>query len=715
MNSNKPYLVDAIIGNSSMLASLGRTGRLYRLWWPHIDMPQHVDAMRTGIRYDDGRLAWFDEGRAGSGGRAAPPESEGGIGHRSAHFHSVDGERSGARQSDCSQSVDREPGDGPTDACGGWEHSCSYVERTNHVRIVATSDAEPLSAESLHFAVPEQNLLVRSYVFTNRGSSPISFRFFVHSAFLISENALYNTTMFHPEADALIHFRHRYFFALSSANVCASYQAGLSWENAQVGECNGNNIDMRGDGAMEWAIDSLAPGCSATVPLYIAAGHNEAEVLTELRRAKAQSPEHWAAYSERYWSDYLEKANPCPLEDEEIRALYDRSLLVFKLMADTSGSIIAAPEFDEHFSRCGGYAYCWGRDAAFITAALDRAGLYDLSKAFYDWTLKSQSLDGSWQQRHYHDGSLAPSWGLQIDEGASILWGMRQHYLVKRDDNFARKAWPAVKRGASFLISFIDEASGLPRPSIDLWEEREASHAYSSAAVCGGLSAAAGFAELAGEPALAEQWRAAAERIAVAIDEQCWNPESGRYYRGLHLTVGRERYEEAVLAGMPASVEQLGKGYERYVLAYDDVPDISLLGLSVPFGAVSPGSEKMRKTADAVEAALTVPSVGGIKRYADDTYIGGNPWILTTLWLAHYRIAVGQLDKARSLLNWAMKHRTEAGLLPEQIDKTTGETAWVVPLTWSHAMFVLTVWLLKEAESTPSAAAGMELVKPAKA
>jgi glucoamylase len=46
----KPYLVDAIAGNSAMLVTLGQTGRLYRLWWPHIDYPQHVDEIRTGLK-----------------------------------------------------------------------------------------------------------------------------------------------------------------------------------------------------------------------------------------------------------------------------------------------------------------------------------------------------------------------------------------------------------------------------------------------------------------------------------------------------------------------------------------------------------------------------------------------------------------------------------------------------------------------------------------
>lgn len=249
-------------------------------------------------------------------------------------------------------------------------------------------------------------------------------------------------------------------------------------------------------------------------------------------------------------------------------------------------------------------------------------------------------------------------------------------------------------------MSYLDAKTGLPKPSIDLWEEREASHTYSSAAVFGGLTAAASFAEVAGKTELAAEWTAAAERIAAAINELCWNEEGGSFYRGINLTVSASKYEQAIAAGAAGYATEGNKGYMKYTLERDPVIDISLLGIAVPFGAVPADHDYMRRTADTIEASLTTPGVGGIKRYEDDNYIGGNPWILTTLWLAHYRIQTGNLEAAKQLLKWALDHRTAAGLLPEQIDKNTGETAWVVPLTWSHAMFILTIFMLAEAEAS---------------
>ncbi|MEW9699680.1 glycoside hydrolase family 15 protein [Paenibacillus sp. SI8] len=652
MNQDKkPYLIDAITGNSKFLASLGRTGRLFRLWWPHIDYPQHVDEIRTGLFWDGAaeQTTWFD-------------------------------------------SVE-----------DGWQHESGYVPRTNIFRVQATSAQHPIAIESFDYAVPQSDIYVRQYRFTNQSAKPASFKFIYFSSFRSLETQYYHTTQFDPSLDALTHLRHAYIFSLSSSNVCTGYQAGTAWQTAQAGALNGNLIDMAPDGALCWQLTDVQPGQTVEIPVYIAAGSTRQEAADTLAQAKSQPASYWFEQTSAYWHKFLADAVPAPNASDAIRELYERSLLTMKLMSDEqSGSVVAAPEFDEGFTRCGGYAYCWGRDAAFITTALDRVGLSDMSTRFYEWTLTAQDADGSWQQRHYHDGRLAPSWGLQIDEGASILWGMWQHYSHIQDPAFAELVWPAVAKGADFLVRFLDEETGLPSPSIDLWEERLAEHTYSAAAVYGGLKAAAAFAQLRGFETEAAAWSMAAESIQQRIRELCWNEERGSFYRGVKLAVTEQTYLQGEKLGAIASITTDAKGYSTYFLKHDPVIDISLLGISVPFAAVSIDDPMMVSTAEAITKTLTVPGVGGIKRYEDDNYIGGNPWILTTLWLSHYHIGRAEYDKARELLQWAVDHRTETGLLPEQIDKETGETAWVVPLTWSHAMFILAVSMLAEVNQLQS-------------
>jgi len=126
--------------------------------------------------------------------------------------------------------------------------------------------------------------------------------------------------------------------------------------------------------------------------------------------------------------------------------------------------------------------------------------------------------------------------------------------------------------------------------------------------------------------------------------------------------------------------------------------DISLLSLSYPFDVLPANDEKMKKTAAAIESAFKFKS-GGLGRYPFDQYYGGNPWILTTLWLALYYEKASELRKAEQLIRWALDHSTELGLLSEQVDKESGAPVSAIPLAWSHAFFILSVLDLQEAKN----------------
>ena len=71
------------------------------------------------------------------------------------------------------------------------------------------------------------------------------------------------------------------------------------------------------------------------------------------------------------------------------------------------------------------------------------------------------------------NGRLAPSWGIQIDETGSILFGILRHFEATKNMRFLKEMWPAVVKAVGFLENFIDTETNLPKPSFDLWEERK--------------------------------------------------------------------------------------------------------------------------------------------------------------------------------------------------------------------------------------------------
>ena len=113
-----------------------------------------------------------------------------------------------------------------------------------------------------------------------------------------------------------------------------------------------------------------------------------------------------------YWRKYVKAHNGLDLKepensyDEKIQNIYRRTILLFPLLTNQStGGIIAAPEVDEDLTQCGRYAYCWPRDAVFITKALDILKMKKETEKFYsNFCRMTQSKNGIChkRRRYYH-------------------------------------------------------------------------------------------------------------------------------------------------------------------------------------------------------------------------------------------------------------------------------------------------------------------------
>jgi oligosaccharide amylase len=657
--NRKPFLVDAVLGNSRMLVTLTRDAELQRLFWPHVDGAQQIERILGGVAVDGGPVRWQDSDR--------------------------------------------------------WQHDQAY-EPDQNVLVTRSVLEGTLSVTATDAAVPGRDVFVRHLAVRNLGAEPVAVRYALYQWIRIDENPLYNTALFDQASDALVAYRRDTFVAVGADREMAAAGVGSPeglFAEVTAGAPGGGTV-LHGDvaGAAQWDLGTLEPGETVTLSLFWTLGQNISQVRDLLWRSREAGAEGLLQETRTYWTAWLSRAKPLqvPPADRATRtpylpglpaaeapaadvvSLYRRSLLVFKLMSDEeTGAVIAAPEFDPGFTACGGYAYCWGRDAAYITTAMDLAGYHDLAGQFYRWAVGAQEPDGWWLHRHYSSGAWGPSWGLiQVDETGSILYGMALHARLHGGEAFARSVWSSVAKAADWLIGNMDPETGLPAPSHDLWEERLSELTYSSAAVYGGLMGAAEMARLLGENGSAERWRAAADALRQAVLREC--VRDGRFLRGRFMQVPESACREAVARdGTGAGRVRRGpKGQPVYELNEDPVPDSSLLGIAVPFGLAAPDEPVMRRTADALVSSLWTEPVGGMRRYAGDHYReGGNPWILCTLWLGLFEAERGDQVAARQVLDWAVARQTRTGMLAEQVDPVTGQPVWVVPLTWSHAMYVL--------------------------
>ncbi|MHB8986501.1 MAG: glycoside hydrolase family 15 protein [Eubacteriales bacterium] len=641
-----------MIGNSRILACYRNTGELYRFFWPDIDYGQHLGTFWCGLNLKD-------------------PDCD----NRTAWFHLKNGlvfQR--------------------------------YLEDTNILETTYMNIQRKLNVLQADFVLPDRDVLVRRYQIVNLSANTLHPHFFVYCAPLLEESPLYDSAYFDPTNNSLVFFRRNVYLTLAASGYNISgFQCGRrDTPSDPLVEASGGRLwgiqdnIMLSSGSLSWDMGELGPGLSADIAIYFIAGRSREKNRRQLAGLLAANPAEWKDQTARHWRGYLAKAGSLQGEESQ-RAYYRRSLLTLQLMTNSkTGASIAAPEFDPFYRACGGYGYCWGRDATFVAAAFDEAGYHPQAEKFYHFAARVQSPDGSWRQRYFTKGLAAPTWGKQVDQTGTILWGYYHHFRLTGSSKFLAGIWPSLTAGASYLAGSLAE-NGLPAPGMDLWEDEFSQNTYSSAASCGGLTAAAEMAGLAGENEKAGLWRQAAKKISEGILKYQWSEEHNRFMRGVNRRVSRESYEQALAAGEGTSCCTDRTGiYPDYRVARDTRIDAALLGLVFPFAVFKPGDQRMESTVRAIEAELWNSAAGGLSRYSGDGYRGGNPWLITTFWLSIYYSALGKKERARELCQWCLKQSNQLLLLPEQANRAGGGPAWAMPLSWSHAMQILSTLALTD-------------------
>jgi oligosaccharide amylase len=629
----KTYINDGIIGNCRMLGCLTKEGELTRLFWPNIDHLQQIERFEIAIRQGDNESVFLTD--------------------------------------------------------PGFTKKQEYLKGTNILNTIYINPEMELKIVQSDFCLTDRDVMVRRYELENLGSREQETRLLLYSS-SVTSSADFTGTLFDFNHEALVHYRRDRYMSVSSELEAESFQLGGNTREAvRSGKLDSQeSVLMVHDGALSWNLGRLEAKGRRNLTMQLCFEHSYKDLKKLLSGIRKEDSKALLASTESYWKEYLDNCRLLPTKNQNYDKLYERTLLVFKLMYDEStGGLMAAPEVDEAMEMCGRYAYCWGRDAAFIADALDQCGLHREVEQFFYFAAAIQEENGSWFQRYCLDGNLAPGWGLQIDETGALLYGMWKHYERTGNKKFLKRVWDSVELGADFLVSFIDPETGLPGHSRDLWEERWGEHTYSAAAVHAGLTSAVKIAESLGtSDGRTGRWAAAAQKLRTVIGKVLWEEEKQCFLRGIRTQL----YPESKMEGLECmTVPVNSKGARKKVVCKDETIDISLIGLSVPFGVLETYDPRMVSTVKTIEEALKSDLTGGIKRYEDDEYIGGNPWIITTLWLALYYIENKEFEKARTYFDWAVKGRTELDLLPEQISKDTGKPVWIIPLTWSHAMYAL--------------------------
>ena len=555
----------------------------------------------------------------------------------------------------------------------------TYEKGTNILQTEIVNTYFNIKTIQKDYVIFKENIIVKKYKFINENTIDLNLNFIVHSGLISSQN---NRISGICKDDALMQYNCEYTMCTFSKDKLLSSQINNVKNNIEDGQIGDKDyVGMSADSAISYDLGTLKPGETREFELYIYINDNKNN-LDSLEKTidRIRKIDFKVEYNsvKKYWRKYLKDHDTINLDNLEetpknmrIKKIYERTILLYALLINNeTGGISAAVEVDENLEKSGGYDYCWTRDAVFVTYAMDILNMKKEVEKFYkNFCKNTQSRNGMWEQRFFTDGCLAPCWGYQVDETGSVVFGVYHHYLKVKDKKFLKDNLKMCEKAVTFLKKYITdifENTHKIQVSYDLWEMHEGVSLYSIASI---------FAAFNSMIKIYEELKE--ELTKNRVKQENVNKEK-EFLREMNVKI-----KEYILKNF---YDENKKSFVRNL--EDKQSDISILGTVIPFEVFTAKEKKISNTIERINMTLRTYT-GGYIRFEGDEYTKGRPWVIATLWMAHYYIDIGEEAKAKECFDYVIKTSTEHGFLAEQIDNETMKPAWVLGLGWSHAKFII--------------------------
>ena len=387
----------------------------------------------------------------------------------------------------------------------------------------------------------------------------------------------------------------------------------------------------------------------------------------------------------QHWQEWLQRGT---FPDHRWRPYLQRSALTLKGLTYTpTGAMVAAattslPETPGG-ERNWDYRYSWIRDSTFMLWGLYMLGFeWEANDYFYFIADVAEAAESSLQVMYAVDGAsrldeqlldhLSGYEGARpvrvgnaaYDQRQNDVWGvvLDSIYLhVKSRDHLPERMWPILKRQVEAALAAWRE------PDRGIWEVRgEPKHFTSSKLMCWvAADRGARLARLREDGQSAERWQAAAEEIHADI---CANALDSR-------GVFTQHYETEAL-------------------------DAALL--LMPLVRFLPaGDQRIRRTVLAISDELT--EGGMVLRYrteeTDDGLSGEEgTFAICSFWLVSALCEIGDIHRARQLLEKLLSYASPLLLYAEEIDPETGRHLGNFPQAFTHLALINAVMHVIRAE-----------------
>jgi alpha,alpha-trehalase len=376
-----------------------------------------------------------------------------------------------------------------------------------------------------------------------------------------------------------------------------------------------------------------------------------------------------------FWRNWLARAR---IPDHELRPLVQRSALAIKgLTYMPTGATVAAPTTSLPETPGGernwDYRYTWIRDSTFTLQALHYLNLDWEADEFMQFVADLEcNEDGALQIMYGIDGrrdltetfreelsGYAGASPVRIGNGAfdqrqnDVFGAALDSVLLhtRRSARLPHRLWPLVQSQAECATAVWRQ------PDQGIWEARgKPQHYVSSKLMCWvALDRAAKIADIRGEAALAAGWGETAAEIKADILEH--------------------------------GVDKRGVLRQHYAT---DALDASTL-LAAIFGFLPGTDDRLRASVLAIADELT--ENGFVLRYRTDETDDGmsgkeGTFVICSFWLVSALAIIGEMQRARDLMERLVRVASPLGLYAEEFDVDTGRHLGNFPQAFSHLALV---------------------------
>lgn len=332
-----------------------------------------------------------------------------------------------------------------------------------------------------------------------------------------------------PTADALeATFGNGVYIAVAGQHPPAAVQAGVDsvglardeaegtggidpFYDARDGELSGSRAAFgKTAGAQRW------DDASGTV--FLAADDTPTDVVATIDEARRLGFDGVRRAADRDWDRWLSTARLPASDDEQVRAVAERALMLIRTAQDRrTGAIVANTTTQTP------YRQDWVRDGAFFNYALLVAGYDDMVARHNDFYRRAQSATGHWDPILCTDGAHCSAvFPFEIDAQAFGVWALWLEYELTGDRDRLATNYDAIRRGTEVLYACQDPATGLQCIAHEDDSLEASQGAQGAATVYLGLRSAARAADVLGEHGERDRWNARADELQqAAVDELC--------------------------------------------------------------------------------------------------------------------------------------------------------------------------------------------------